>query len=131
VRQLTLAGIGPSMHKLTPLLLAALPACLAARPPLERGELEGLTIAEAAERIGKGPARKLTDCEKECLAFSVEGCADITMQCDDGTGTNFAFAGAYVTDCDTAKRPACGTIADTHSCVVECGGWLGRVLDNL
>jgi hypothetical protein len=121
------------MKKIVALMLAVVPACFAPADPGPAdpgvGELEGLTTGEAAERLGRAIHTAINDCQKECIAFTTEGRANITSQCEDGTGTDFAFAGAYVTDCATAKRLACGDIVTTNDCCTACEDWLRPALN--
>jgi hypothetical protein len=66
----------------------------------------------------------LSDCAKECFAFGTAGCAGICDQCNPPNGDpQVALAGAYVTDCETAERLACGGATELKACVQDtCGG---------
>jgi hypothetical protein len=120
------------MRKLA-LLLALCPACSAPAAPARpgHGDLEGLSVAEAAERVIGRSNPPLTACERQCIEFGVAGCSNISDQCDDPEHHNFACVeeGNFCADCTTAKQLARGSLADAHQCVVDCGGWLGRVLN--
>jgi hypothetical protein len=110
-------------------------SCIADAPASDGvGELEALSAAQAAERVGisADDVSTLNTCERECLSFATLGCAEITQQCeDDYVAVAGYYDGPYRLDCDTAKRLACGTVADLHTCMHDRRGWLGRILNKL
>ena len=132
----------PALPLLAPVVVLA-GACMVGAPdggPTveggQVGELEGLTLAEAAERVGVGVAfERATFCQGECLEFAVAGCSNIVNQCESDDADGYALAGfrrgPYRLECAAAKRLACGGVADSHACYVDCQGWLGRLLSKL
>lgn len=107
------------MHKLVSLVLLVLPAAVLSISCVAMPDALG-DVDEAAEPLKiKAPGRppELTDCEKECLTFATEGCETINDQCDDG---DYAVAGPYVADCDTAKRMACDGFNGLRHCMGVC-----------
>src|SRR5262249_16937311 len=103
------------MQRALPLLLLVLSSCISSAS--DRGEGAAMTAEEAAEQVGVS-VEALTDCGKACVAYFIAGCPNISNQCADGS--DIAFAGAYVTDCTTAKQLACGSTSDLEYCFQTC-----------
>jgi hypothetical protein len=108
------------MQRVMPLTLLIVASCVSStsdRSAPDRVEGVAMTEEEAAEQVGVS-VEALTDCGKACVAYSIAGCPNISNQCSNGS--QIAFAGAYVTDCVTAKQLACGSTADLEYCIKNC-----------
>jgi hypothetical protein len=83
--------------------------------------LAACVVPDGAEPPVGVDQEAVSDCMKQCHAFATAGCSGISRQCDDQNDDDnpFAFAGAYVTSCDTAIHLACGGVKELRECLQE------------